>query len=428
MPNAQNIEAPVSLVAPGRSGTSLITDIFNRHPEFQSVGETVNLIFSGWSTAEFARRVTIPRFDESWLSDEETASQLVRQAFQLCFPGEQPRWFHKPIGVPMELSSRFDVHQWDEAAEWYWKVMGHVFPRGKFFTILRHPCDVVLSSQSYWGYDEAAIWWSLGLQSYLIAHRTSPIEYAVLFDDLVGNSEAVVRSLFTYLDVPFYSEVMKAFSTAHAPAKDRKNSSRMITSRKSEWDKLTPWKAQTRDIDAIVNCFTKFGYNLQMPEAFTLNSSRGAPEQAESAVSQETEQEKIERLQQSIARMNKHIEHLHLDYTGKVQRVLKQNHDNWLERGKWIAKLEKDKLRLIEQRQKWQQIAEEHQQLHHRQQAQVAQLERSVALMERQRNYWISETERLAALLSAGRVLNSSYSPEPAADRDAFAGVAGDPS
>ena len=52
---------------------------------------------------------------------------------------------------------------------------------GKFITILRHPCDVVLSAQGYWGREELQIWRGIATMSRCILHKASKITYAVKF-------------------------------------------------------------------------------------------------------------------------------------------------------------------------------------------------------------------------------------------------------
>src|ERR1041385_3414644 len=186
MPNQENIDRPVTLAAHGRSGTTVLAKVFEYHPDFAYVGETANLIFNAWSAVEFSAG-SLMHTDETdrMVSDDERAARVVRQAVVSCLPDTRPSWFQKPIGVPTVVPKKFGNDRWPEAAEWYWKVMGRSFPRAKFFTVLRNPCDVVLSSKSYWGYGEADMWWSLGFLSYILVHQSSPIRYAILFDDLV---------------------------------------------------------------------------------------------------------------------------------------------------------------------------------------------------------------------------------------------------
>src|SRR5438552_8815533 len=171
MPNRHNIDAPITLVGFGRSGSSLVSDVFDRHPDVRFVGETVNLIFGSWYALEYSSG-NIPALHEGrrWVPEEERAGRVVRETFLTCFPDNRRYWFHKPSDVPTTVISRFDETQWSDAAEWFWKVMHASFPKGTFFTILRHPCDIVLSGKGYWGYDELTMWWSLGYMAYLLAH------------------------------------------------------------------------------------------------------------------------------------------------------------------------------------------------------------------------------------------------------------------
>jgi len=188
LPNISNIDSPVTLISYGRSGSSLLSKIFELHPDFSLVGETGNFIYDLWKGYEFSAGGLAPSIkDGRWVPDDERAGRMVREAFLSCFPDEKEKWFHKPIGVPIALSSKFNEEEWDKAATWYWNVINASFPKAKFFTILRHPFDVVLSAKSYWGYDEADIWWNYGLMSYLLAHPLSKIEYVISYEEMVAD-------------------------------------------------------------------------------------------------------------------------------------------------------------------------------------------------------------------------------------------------
>lgn len=81
MPNPHNIEAPVILISMQRSGTTLVHDIFRRHPDFNAIGETANLIFGVWHAVESTRNITSPLIEAGVnVPYEEKAARIVRQA------------------------------------------------------------------------------------------------------------------------------------------------------------------------------------------------------------------------------------------------------------------------------------------------------------------------------------------------------------
>ncbi|MCP5419910.1 MAG: hypothetical protein H6970_07160 [Gammaproteobacteria bacterium] len=387
MPNESNIESPIQLVAFGRSGTSLISNVFERHPDFRFVGETANLIFGSWDAVEFSAGGIPQLFDGSyWVSEDERAGRVIRQTFLTCFPDDKKYWFHKPIGVPTAVMSKFDRSRWDEAGEWYWKVMRTSFPHAKYFTLLRHPCDVVLSAQSYWGHDEGGLWWALGFIAYLLTHPASPVRYAIHFDELTESKQDVLQRLFAYLQVPFDAESLGAFDTIHAPAQGRDDLSRHTATRRNEWSRLNPAFVQPFYLEQIDRLFDQFGYALEWPDHFV----KVHPVQ-DSPPEDEVQDGDSEDPYQVIDQLNKTIERLHIEYREKLRVQERKFHTDSADLKQWVGKLEEGKAWLEQQWQSWKATAEV-------QQSRIAELEKQqVAKTTPQRNHRLLRLARKLA-------------------------------
>jgi hypothetical protein len=257
--------------------------------------------------------------------------------------------------------------------------MRRSFPKARFFTILRHPCDVVLSAKRFWGYDEAGIWWSLGLMAYLVAHPLSPVEYAVDFDELVQNSETTVRNLFAYLDVPYVDGVLEAFSERYAAASDRKSPETHNWSRRHEWHELDPTRMNPMYTNSIVGLYAKFGKDIEFPDHFSevQNGNTQDLVELDSALLSDSEspERRIHNLQQVIRNQDAQIGKLHQDFAKRER----ENYLLWQEQRSWIAELEKAKAWLEEQRDNWQRLAEERERIVQEQRAWIAELEQGKA-------------------------------------------------
>jgi hypothetical protein len=313
VPNPLTIESPVTLIAPGRSGTSLLSSLFDVHPDFFFAGETVNLIFGSWHAAEFSSCGIAPLVEDGQpVPDIDRAARAVRQSFLTCVPDDKPSWFQKPLGVPVVHSLLFRDDEWHDIALWYWKVMRASFPKARYFTVLRNPCDVVLSSQAYWGYDQLTLWRSVGLLSYILAHPSSPVDYAIRFEDLTRSPREVVDDLFSYLEVPFHECVMEAFGKVHVPSAGREGITEAGTSRRANWDALDRRDAPERYVEPIVELFAKFGYEVELPEQF---SAPAETTNTPAPLGGPSEQEvTIARLRATVSELTHTIEQLHVQH------------------------------------------------------------------------------------------------------------------
>lgn len=294
MPNQHNIESPIILISVPRSGTSLLFEIFRLHPDFQAVGETANLLFGTWQSVDFIRGITDPLVEEGRIvSHEERAARVVRQTMLTCFPDHQPYWFQKPIGLPKAVSDKFEYVQRSDAAAWYWEVLGKTFPKARYFTVLRHPCDIVLSSESYLGFEAGTIWWSLAFMSHIISHPASLINYAIHYEELIQHKEQTTRNLFEFLEIPFDNQILNAFNQIHVPSKGREKPEHHSPTRQEQWHQLDPMKVPLYYIEEINTLFAKFGYSVEWPLHFT-------PERLQIDSSTQTSEEIIGKLHQKI--------------------------------------------------------------------------------------------------------------------------------
>jgi len=342
LPNENNIMSPVTLISYGRSGSSLLSKIFQLHPEFSMVGETGNFAFDLWKGYEFSAGQIAPLVEDAqWISDEERAGRMVRSSFLSCFPDDKKQWFHKPIGVPIAVSSKFSEEEWDSAAIWYWNAINTMFPKAKFFTILRHPFDVVLSAKSYWGFDEASIWWNYAFMAYLLSHPLCPIKFALSYEEMVINPESAIKSLFEYIEVPFDERVMQAFNKVHAAAKGRESVLTNGFSRKNEWAQLNNAEIKPKYFDIILACHAKYNKAIELPAGAYEDISRKYNER----LAADTSDEPIDRaaLQEIISSYNRKIESINSENSKNMSKREKEFAEIFLKDQKWMAHLVKEK-------------------------------------------------------------------------------------
>ena len=264
MPNTSNISSPFTIVGNGRSGTSLLSKAFNAHPDCFFAGETVNLIHSVWT----ALASSLPEKKKAEIPD------VIRHQFLRLYPSNQKYWMHKPIGVPIVVRFYNDE---EEFFDWFWDVIDQVFPQAKYFTVLRHPLDVLSSSRQWWGRSYESIIESNRRIARIVTHPKSKVHFGVNYHDLVAQPREQLTALFNYLDFPFHENCLKAFDVGHVVSKGPggvappetpeaieqfKNRKERGFSHKEAWSDLNPSLLTDDYRQAVEASWSKFGHDF----------------------------------------------------------------------------------------------------------------------------------------------------------------------
>lgn len=341
MPNPSNVASPVVLVAYGRSGTSLLSNVFKRHSQVEFVGETAELILGTWQAVENVKGlVRTPVEDGRHVSFDELAARSVRSVFLESFPASKTHWMHKPIGVPQTLIRRGVDDSGMPDAAWYWKVLTQSFPDATFLTILRDPFDVTFSAKQYWGYEESGIWWSLACMAHLLLHEDCPVKFAVRYEELAADRERVTREVFAYCGIPFEERVLTAFDVAHVPQRNVDPDTSGSRGKPDSRSVLDLTKVDRRHFEKIRKLWAKYHHEFPIPPeledpvavAQPAPSEPGAPAPAVSEVdrlraSVAAQEQKIETLTGEVRRLNREFAAALGEKNARIEELTWQLHD-----------------------------------------------------------------------------------------------------
>jgi tetratricopeptide (TPR) repeat protein len=200
---------PIFIVGFIRSGTTLLDTILSGHPDLHVVEE------KGFVEAmrdQIGIDKTIPFIEEL---DQQTVTSLkdtYEEGIALYTPNPKPRAMIDRL--PLNL---VEV-----------PLIARVFPKARFIFCLRHPMDTVLSGymQNFRLnaamaamtqiktaaalYDATMTIWQNSVDRYQLDHIT------ITYEDLVEDREPVLRSLLSYLDLPWHDGVLEHWKSAEA--------------------------------------------------------------------------------------------------------------------------------------------------------------------------------------------------------------------
>ncbi|WP_344249089.1 sulfotransferase [Isoptericola hypogeus] len=190
--------SPVSLVGWGRSGTTFVTNVFRRHPDFRALGETADVVFSTYGQIERSLAYTGPI--RGGRSVDTAARDAVHAVLVELYGSGKPRWFQKPIMVPGIADTFPSI---DAFGTWYWATFRSLFPDGRVLTVVRDPAETVRSSMIRWGGSVERNFARLDEMLQLLLHRDSLLERVFTFESLQETPEAFIRGVLEFADARF---------------------------------------------------------------------------------------------------------------------------------------------------------------------------------------------------------------------------------
>lgn len=226
MHNKQKEPTPIFIVGSPRSGTTLVRELLNLHPNLYVIpNETC---FITWSARLFKK-------------EHDTRSRLKNMRDYFAKVGWKIDNFNSCESISLlstnpSLTELLDYligqnvkppqHRWVEKTPfhvWYLDILYKLFPQAKFIHCIRDGRDCVVSMQSMgfksrgfkgelsgWGLLGNAALWKYSVRKGLSLSKNIPVESLLMinYEELVTNVEQKVKAICQFIGEPFSEEML----------------------------------------------------------------------------------------------------------------------------------------------------------------------------------------------------------------------------
>lgn len=205
--------APLFMIGFPRSGTTLLEQILNSHPDIRTLEET-----PAFETLAREAMKLPGKYPHSLAElTPEQITHLRQVYFDALDPDSDGASDEKILvdKLPLNLVQAGPIHR--------------IFPDARFVLSLRHPCDVCLSCfqqdfainsamANFFTVEDAATLYVRAMDLWRHYEAVLPLEtHAIRYEDLVSETEPVVRSLLDFLGVDWNDAVLDHSSQAQRP-------------------------------------------------------------------------------------------------------------------------------------------------------------------------------------------------------------------
>jgi tetratricopeptide (TPR) repeat protein len=252
-------KSPVFLVGFPRSGTTLLEQILDSHPQLQALDErpTVGVMLQTHERIVARRREAATALTSAELEE-------LRNAYF----GEASKHLKREPG--RTLVDKFPLNLINAYHIW------RVFPDAKFILAIRHPCDVCLSCfmQNFALNEAMIVFTNLEDTAYTYASVMNlwqeftqglPLRYHMIrYEDLVENMEDEARRLLKFLDIEWSDAVLDHVEHARHRGVIRTPSYHQVTQPIYKTAKYR-WKRYAKELEPIMETLRpfieRFGYH-----------------------------------------------------------------------------------------------------------------------------------------------------------------------
>ncbi|MCP3931920.1 MAG: sulfotransferase [Bacteroidetes bacterium] len=221
-----NRQAPIIIIGAGRSGSTMLSAIFNAHPDICFFGETYFLAPFVWNSV-FEKYGLIMSYLNAWRNplkktkdemealEKKRIGKLIAQfvADVTKTDPDIPCWGFKEI---WNGSPQFETFNWS--------IYDSIFPNAKYVHLVRNPIRYAISTAgrdqekfTRQLFDKQLLNW-VKIHDYNSTRANTKRYQLVRYEDILDSPNEVIRRILEFLDVEWNPECLEPMNQSYVPS------------------------------------------------------------------------------------------------------------------------------------------------------------------------------------------------------------------
>jgi hypothetical protein len=270
-------DRPIFIVSAGRSGSVMLSDILNTHPQVAITNEA-NIAPFFWIMHRAAR---LELFEAERVQGFQLRG-LINDRYRDAFSGIlAPRLFEVWQEFHRETFSKKKFTRWGDKFQMAWVVQPLIeqFPKAQFVHLVRDGRDRTVSAIKFYeraraqdrygpeiDFEQLCKAWVLTHQTLLDVLTPAVQSLSIRYEDLIQKREQTLAGLYDFLDLPFETKDLGREPVHSQEIFARHGTSSTPQASLSRWQSEMDVEQQQLAHDIMGNLLREFGYPI--PAAF----------------------------------------------------------------------------------------------------------------------------------------------------------------
>lgn len=271
-------QSPVIIIGAGRSGSTLLSAIFNEHPGISFFGESYFLAPHVWQRV-FEKHGLVMSYLSEWrnpknlegnefeISEQRRVGELIAQfvADVMKTDPESSRWGYKEIWNGSPQFESFD-----------WQIYDLIFPRAKYIHLVRNPFRYAISTAGRKQKEFTRKIFEDQLNNWVKMHEYNSQRadtgryYLVRYEDIVGKPKETIREVLEFVGIEWNVNCLNVLQRRYVPSLHNPLEGKNFFSKPFKDSKLYTYVEQLDYLDDVYS----MGAALKKSRSFFLNKKR----------------------------------------------------------------------------------------------------------------------------------------------------------